>query len=117
MTLKLRDHNVISGAYKHVDGTSFAAPIVSAIAALIVEANPGAATARREAPDRHRATHRRKVEVDRQGWGVVDVRARSWLWPKKPGRLGRRPVDDPRRMVPSLGGWDFVEAGAYFGVG
>jgi serine protease AprX len=29
---KMRGNNVISGAYKHVDGTSFAAPIVSSIA-------------------------------------------------------------------------------------
>ena len=39
---KLRDNNVISGAYKHVDGTSFAAPIVSSLAAQMLEANPGA---------------------------------------------------------------------------
>lgn len=72
VTLKLRDNNLISGAYKHVDGTSFAAPIVSAIAAQMLEANPGLGpldikrmligTARRVG----------KVEVDRQGWGVVD---------------------------------------------
>jgi serine protease AprX len=33
-------NNVISGAYKHVDGTSFAAPIVLSIAAQMIEANP-----------------------------------------------------------------------------
>ena len=48
---KIRDHNVISGAYKHVDGTSFAAPIVSSLAALLVEAKPRARPARAEAPD------------------------------------------------------------------
>ena len=40
VTAKIRDHNVISGAYKHVDGTSFAAPIVASLAALMLEANP-----------------------------------------------------------------------------
>src|SRR5712664_3417241 len=40
VVMKLRDDNVISGAYKHVDGTSFAAPIVSSIAAQMLEANP-----------------------------------------------------------------------------
>ena len=71
---KIRDHNVISGAYKHVDGTSFAAPIVSSLAALLVEANP--ALSPRELKRLVIATARRlpHVEVDRQGWGVVDVR-------------------------------------------
>ena len=37
---RLRDDNVISGHYKHVDGTSFAAPIVASVAAQMLEANP-----------------------------------------------------------------------------
>jgi serine protease AprX len=71
---KIRDHNVISGAYKHVDGTSFAAPIVSSLAALLVEACP---TLRpRELKRLIMRTARRlpHVDVDRQGWGVVNVR-------------------------------------------
>ena len=36
----MKGNNVISGAYKHVDGTSFAAPIVASIAAQMIEANP-----------------------------------------------------------------------------
>jgi serine protease AprX len=69
---KLRQHNVITGDYKHVDGSSFAAPIVSSVAAQMLEANPAltphqmkrllVVTARRLAD----------VAVDRQGWGVVD---------------------------------------------
>ena len=71
---KIRDHNVISGAYKHVDGTSFAAPIVSSLAALLVEANP--ALRPRELKRLIVRTARRlpHVDVDRQGWGVVDLR-------------------------------------------
>jgi len=71
--LKLKDQKVISGAYKHVDGTSFASPIVASIAAQMLEANPrllphdvkriAVRTARRIAG----------VEVDRQGWGAVDA--------------------------------------------
>ena len=73
--LKLKDQKVISGAYKHVDGTSFAAPIVASLAAQMLEANPTllpqevkrllVRTARRIAG----------VEVDRQGWGAVDAEA------------------------------------------
>jgi len=68
---KLRDTKVISGAYKHVDGTSFAAPIVSSIAAQMLEANPTLT------PQAIRQilikTSRRMphVAVDKQGWGVV----------------------------------------------
>ncbi len=71
---KIRDNSVISGAYKHVDGTSFAAPIVSSLAAQMLEANP--ALAARQVKRLVLQTARRlpHVEVDRQGWGVVDAR-------------------------------------------
>jgi serine protease AprX len=71
---KLRDNNVISGHYKHVDGTSFASPIVASIAAQMLEANP------RLSPQQVKwileTTARRlpQVPVERQGWGVVDPR-------------------------------------------
>jgi len=70
---RLRDNNVISGAYKHVDGTSFSSPIVSSVAAQIMEANP-----RLEAREVKRilidtAMRLPHVAVERQGWGVVDA--------------------------------------------
>jgi serine protease AprX len=68
---KVRDHNVISGAYKHVDGTSFAAPIVSSLAALLLEVNPDLSPAEAKLTvirSAHRMPH---VDTDRQGWGVV----------------------------------------------
>jgi serine protease AprX len=73
VTAKVRDNNVISGAYKHVDGTSFAAPIVSSLAAQMLEANP--ALLPRQVKMILMKTARRlpHVEVDRQGWGVVDA--------------------------------------------
>jgi serine protease AprX len=68
---RIEQNNVITPYYKHVDGTSFAAPVVSSIAAQMLEANPCLspwdvkcgliATARRL----------RRTEVDRQGWGIV----------------------------------------------
>jgi serine protease AprX len=72
---KLRDNNVISEAYKHVDGTSFASPIVASLAARMLEASP--ALTPREVKLILLRTARRlpHVEVDRQGWGVVDPRA------------------------------------------
>jgi serine protease AprX len=71
---KLRDNNVISGAYKHVDGTSFAAPIVSSLAAQMLEANPGLPPRQLKRLILQTARRLPHVEVDRQGWGVVDAR-------------------------------------------
>src|SRR5437660_2536998 len=74
ISIKLREGNVISQHYKYVDGTSFAAPIVSSIVACMLEANPKLTpqqikriliTTAERVPD---------VEVDRQGWGVVTAR-------------------------------------------
>jgi serine protease AprX len=73
--LKLKDQKVISGAYKHVDGTSFAAPIVASLAAQMLEANPTLLP--HEVKRRLVRTARRiaGVDVDRQGWGAVDAEA------------------------------------------
>jgi serine protease AprX len=70
---KMKGNNVISGAYKHVDGTSFAAPIVASIAAQMIEANPELAPqdVKRLLIDTARRIP--GVSVDRQGWGVVDA--------------------------------------------
>jgi serine protease AprX len=74
VSAQLRDANVISGSYKHVDGTSFSAPIVASIAAQMFEANPGLAP--HEAKSILVRTSRRlpRVAVDQQGWGVVNPR-------------------------------------------
>ncbi|HEY5908475.1 MAG TPA: S8 family serine peptidase, partial [Vicinamibacteria bacterium] len=72
---KLRDNNVISEAYKHVDGTSFASPIVASLAARLLEANPDLTP--REVKLILMKTARRlpHVPMERQGFGVVDPRA------------------------------------------
>jgi len=72
---KVRDHKVISGAYKHVDGTSFAAPIVSSLAAQMLEANPALRPHELKGLIIRTARRLPHVETDRQGWGVVDPRA------------------------------------------
>ena len=72
---KIKGHNLITAAYKHVDGTSFAAPIVSSVAAQMLEANP--VLRPQEVKHILILTARRvpQAEVDRQGWGVVDPEA------------------------------------------
>ncbi|AUX36974.1 serine protease [Sorangium cellulosum] len=72
---KLRDQKVLSGHYKHVDGTSFAAPIVSSVVAQMLEANP------RLSPQQCRRILMKTarglpgIPLERQGWGVVQPRA------------------------------------------
>jgi serine protease AprX len=72
---KWQHGNVISGHYKHVDGTSFSAPIVSSVVAQMLEAN------HRLKPYECRrilmttARGLPGIPLDRQGWGVVQPRA------------------------------------------
>lgn len=73
--IKIRDNNVISGHYKHVDGTSFAAPIVSSIAAQMLEAAPELKPHEVKLALIRTAVRLPHVDVDRQGWGMVNPRA------------------------------------------
>lgn len=70
--IKLRDNAVISGSYKHVDGTSFSSPIVASIAAQIIEANPTLLPQQVKSILVRTSTRMPHVPVDRQGWGVVN---------------------------------------------
>jgi serine protease AprX len=74
ITIKLREGNVINEHYKYVDGTSFAAPIVSSIVACMLEANPGLTPQQIKKILIDTAERVHDVEVDRQGWGVVNAR-------------------------------------------
>jgi serine protease AprX len=71
ITIKLREGNVINEHYKFVDGTSFAAPIVSSIVACMLEANPKLTPQQVKRILIDTAERVDGVEVERQGWGVV----------------------------------------------
>jgi serine protease AprX len=71
ITIKLQEGNVINHHYKFVDGTSFAAPIVSSTVACMLEANPKLTPQRIKTILIETAERVAGVEVDRQGWGVV----------------------------------------------
>lgn len=71
ITIKLREGNVINGHYKYVDGTSFAAPIVSSVAACMLEANPELTPQQVKQILVNTAERVPGIEVERQGWGVV----------------------------------------------
>jgi serine protease AprX len=72
--MKVRDNNVLNGHYKHVDGTSFAAPIVSSIVAQILEVNPSLRPSEVKRILIATAIRLPDVAVDQQGWGVVQPR-------------------------------------------
>jgi serine protease AprX len=74
ITLKIRRENVITKNYKYVDGTSFSAPIVSSVAAQMLEANPGLTPSDVKRILISTAERLPHYEVDRQGWGVIDPR-------------------------------------------
>jgi serine protease AprX len=68
---KRRDQRVISRHYKHVDGTSFAAPIVASVVAQMLEAN-GKLTPQQIKRILIRTARRADgIPPERQGWGVV----------------------------------------------
>jgi serine protease AprX len=74
ISIKLREGNVINSHYKYVDGTSFAAPIVASIVACMLEANPQLTPQQIKRLLIKSAERVRDVDVDRQGWGVVNAR-------------------------------------------
>ncbi|WP_394828526.1 S8 family serine peptidase [Pendulispora albinea] len=71
----LRDELVINEHYKMVDGTSFAAPIVTSVIAQMLEANPRLKPLEIKRILLKTAKRLPNLEVDRQGWGVVDPKA------------------------------------------
>lgn len=72
--MKTHDTNIINsggGKYKHVDGTSFAAPIVSSVIAQMLEANPHLTPQRIKRILIDTSIRLKEVEIDRQGWGMI----------------------------------------------
>jgi serine protease AprX len=74
ISVKLREGDVISEHYKFVDGTSFAAPIVSSTVACMIEANPNLTPQQVKRILIDTADRLPGVEIDRQGWGVIAPR-------------------------------------------
>jgi serine protease AprX len=74
VSVKLHEADVISEHYKFVDGTSFAAPIVSSTVACMLEANPALTPQQVKRILIETAERLPNVEIDRQGWGVIAPR-------------------------------------------
>lgn len=71
VAIKLHDNNVISGHYKHVDGTSFASPIVASVVAQMLQANPRLNPQQVKRILIDTAIRLENVPVERQGWGSL----------------------------------------------
>ena len=93
--IKLRDNNVISGHYKHVDGTSFAAPIVSSIIAQVLEAAPDLKPHEIKYSLIKTAVRLPQVETDMQGWGIVrpDAAISAAILMRVDGRRNEKPSE------------------------
>ncbi len=87
----LRDGLVIDKHYKMVDGTSFAAPIVTSVVAQMLEANPSLTPQQVKRILVTTAQRLPNIDVTRQGWGGVQPK----LAVEKALELKSRPrVDD-----------------------
>lgn len=75
VSMKARDQNVISESYKHVDGTSFASPVVASIAAQMIEACPSLKPLELKAILTKTSRTVSELRPEQQGFGVVDPRA------------------------------------------
>jgi serine protease AprX len=71
----LHDEKVIDDNYKMVDGTSFAAPIVTSVVAQMLEANPALRPLDIKRILIKTARRVPNIDVERQGWGAVQPRA------------------------------------------
>ncbi|HEX9637794.1 MAG TPA: S8 family serine peptidase [Acidobacteriota bacterium] len=75
LTLKIRGGNIINAAYKHVDGTSFAAPIVSSLVAQMLEARPELTPMQIKRLLIETAVRLPNLAPERQGWGLIQPAA------------------------------------------
>ena len=69
------EKHYVGAAYKRVEGTSFAAPIVSSVAACLLEAHPRLRPQRLKEILLGTAEHVHGVSPVRQGYGVINPRA------------------------------------------
>jgi serine protease AprX len=70
---RLNESKIVATHYQHVDGTSFAAPIVASVAAQMIEANPGLTPAAVKHILISTADRMAGAAAMRQGYGVLNA--------------------------------------------
>ena len=92
---KLRSEKIVGAHYQHVDGTSFAAPVVASVVAQMLEANPGLEPAAVKRILLQTAEPVGTLPAIRQGYGLLDARAAVAAAARRAARRGggrgRRP--------------------------
>lgn len=106
---RLAELKLITPHYQHVEGTSFAAPIVAGLAACMLEANPRLTPARISGLVLASAERVPGAPVERQGAGAVNAGRAVGLalldrdaWPDAPGLAGP-PAHDRVGQTPFAG--------------
>lgn len=92
----LRDLKIVSTHYQHVDGTSFAAPIVTSIVAQMLEANPALTPGAIKSILISTADRIANTPAIRQGFGVVNARRAVELAKKEQHELNVVGCNPPR---------------------
>lgn len=124
LAARLKERKIVAAHYQHVDGTSFAAPIVASLAAQMLEANPSLTPAEVKEILVRTAEPIEGAPAPRQGFGVVRARpaveaARAARWAGLPaggprvedGRVEFVYLDDRAKEVALAGefsGWERV---------
>ena len=94
----LREARIVAAHYQHVDGTSFAAPVVASVVAQMLEANPDLTPADVKRILLTTAVRVGELPAERQGYGVLDTRERHWP-PRGERRTPPRRAGDRREAV------------------
>ena len=126
---RFREQKIIGKYYQHVDGTSFAAPIVSSIIAQMLEANPSL-TPKRIKEILIRTTDKIfNVPIERQGYGLIhprkcvkeavnDLYRRDFKRPSSPYVQGKKVVfyyqDSEAQTVALVGNFNLWDANTNF---
>lgn len=84
--------------YQHVDGTSFAAPVLASVVAQMIEANPDLKPSAIKHILLSTADRLAGADVYRQGFGILDARAAVEQARRAPGGLPSAYFDLPRRV-------------------
>ena len=92
----LRDLKIVATHYQHVDGTSFAAPIVTSIVAQMIEANPALTPGAIKNILISTADRIADTPAIRQGFGVVNARRAVELAKKEQHALNTVGCSPPR---------------------
>lgn len=98
----LRQHKIVSTHYQHVDGTSFAAPIVSSVVAQMLEANPQLSPAGVKNILVSTADRLSRASVLRQGYGALNARRAVSMAEGEQHSLGHESFGPPRACLGQL---------------